>query len=195
MLSLWRDFLDNPIRSRYLWALLAVNIPGSYIGYLWYEHQLAANPVYFWPVIPDSPLSTTLFSIALILLLIKKERANKLFQLIAYTAVVKYGIWAVVVLTLHWLDGGTIRLIDVGLWLSHLGMAVQGGIFWRWLVYGKLQAYLTWGWMYFNDFMDYVVGLHPYLPNYAHWNTVMIFTVSLTTLLGYIAKRKSSLLN
>lgn len=190
ILQLWQDFYHNPTKPIYLKLLLLVNLPGSLAGFLWYKHHLSVTPWYYLPFVPDSPLSSSLFTLVLFLLLI--NRAHPLLQLIAYTAVIKYGVWAIFVLTGHWLTGGAVRIIDIALWLSHLGMAVEGAIFWRRLVYEEAYALFTWLWMYFNDFMDYYVGLHPYLPNYNHWTIVMVFTLLLSTLLGIIAKIKAN---
>jgi uncharacterized membrane protein YpjA len=184
--KLWLDFYRNPAKPGYLKILLAVNLPGSLAGFLWYKHHLSATPWYYWPFVPDSPLSASMFTLVLLLLLI--GQAHPLFQLIAYTAVVKYGLWAVFVLSGHWLTGGDIYMIDVVLWLSHLGMAAEGLIFWRQLAYRQLYGTIAWVWMYINDLMDYFVGLHPYLPNDDHWLTVMIFTLALSTLLGAAAR-------
>ncbi|MGF7186034.1 putative membrane protein YpjA [Desulfitispora alkaliphila] len=195
MSYLWYDLLENPTRPIYLKLLLIVNVPGSVLGYLWYENHLRSTEIIYWPFVPDSPLATTIFSIVLFTLLYSEGNSSlhKLFQLLAYTAVVKYGIWAIFVLSLNWMTGGSMVLMDWVLWFSHLGMAIEGIIFWRKLVYEQIHAYGVWVWMYINDYMDYWVGLHPYLPNYDHRGTVLLFTVGLTTTVGFIARRKSSL--
>jgi uncharacterized membrane protein YpjA len=188
ILKLWLDFYQNPTKPVYLKLLLIINLPGSLAGFLWYKYHLSVTPWYYWPFVPDSPLSSALFTLVLFLLLI--NRAHPLIQLVAYTAVVKYGLWAIFVLSGQWLTGGDMRAIEVALWLSHLGMAVEGMIFWRRLVYRQVYGVITWAWMYFNDLMDYYVGLHPYLQNYDHWLIVMIFTLMLSTLLGTAAKAR-----
>ncbi|MDW7675295.1 MAG: DUF1405 domain-containing protein, partial [Bacillota bacterium] len=125
-----------------------------------------------------------------VLLLLLFHKVHPLFQLVAYTGVIKYGFWAMLVLSGHWLTGGEVHFIDVMLWLSHLGMAVEGLILIRVLSFSKLLAGIIWGWLYLNDFMDYYVGLHPYLPNYDHWTAVMLTTISMSTLIGlYIWKK------
>ncbi|MCL6635581.1 MAG: DUF1405 domain-containing protein [Peptococcaceae bacterium] len=49
------------------------------------------------------------------------------------------------------------------LWISHLGMAVEGAVFLKTLLPGSGLIFLTGSWMLLNDLMDYGVGLHPYL--------------------------------
>ena len=48
-----------------------------------------------WPFVPDSPLSTTLFSLVLVLYLLGKK--SSLLSLLAGAFLVKYGLWAVAV--------------------------------------------------------------------------------------------------
>lgn len=161
VIRLWRDFRRNPFQPRYTAPLIIINILGSVYGYFWYREQLAVNPLYFWPFIPDSPLSTTIFALAL--LIQRRGFASNLFQAVAFTANIKYGLWAAVIISQYWLGGGQAEFIEIMLMLSHLGMAVQGGIYLKQVRLGQGVALLTAAWMVINDFMDYYVGLHPYL--------------------------------
>ena len=184
----WQDFYQNPRRPIYLKILLAINLLGSWVGFLWYKEHLHATPWYYWPFVPDSPLSTIFFSVMLVILLMRKS--CPLVELLACVSVIKYGVWAAYVLTDYWLIGGTINLIDGLLWLSHLGMAAEGFIFIRQLFFTAQQGVMVWLWMYINDFMDYWVGLHPYLPDPQQWERVMVFTIGLSTVLGIFVSRK-----
>ena len=160
-LKLWQDFWRDPWQVRYTVPLVIINALGSGCGYYWYHEQLAAIPFYYWPFVPDSPLASTLVTLAL---LMRGDSAFKrLFQAAAFTAAIKYGIWAIVIITQYWAMGGPVGFIEVTLWFSHLGMAVEGAIFLKTLRLDRMTVSITGMWMLLNDFMDYRAGLHPYL--------------------------------
>ncbi|SFR03401.1 DUF1405 domain-containing protein [Desulfoscipio geothermicus] len=166
--ELWR----RPWRSSLVWPIIITNILGSVYGFYWYRAQLAETPRYLWALVPDSPLSTTLFALALLLVLAGNRPG--LITAVACATTIKYGLWAVGMITHYWALGGPVNFTEVMLWLSHWGMALEGFIFLRTVpVPGRalLGASL---WMIFNDYMDYFRGLHPYLfsplqENFALW--------------------------
>lgn len=181
VIRLWRDFWRNPFQPRYTAPLIIINILGSIYGYFWYREQLLVNTLYFWPFIPDSPLSTTIFALALILS--RRGFASNLFQVVAFTANIKYGLWAAALISQYWLGGGQADFIEIMLMLSHLGMAIQGGIYLKELRLGHGVILLTAAWMVINDFMDYYVGLHPYLFTAGQDFVALLTAVSLTALI------------
>ncbi|NLW38909.1 MAG: DUF1405 domain-containing protein [Peptococcaceae bacterium] len=156
---LWRDFWHNPWQGRFMVPLVIINAAGSAYGFYWYHEQLARTPYYFWPFVPDSPLSTTLFALALLLSLAGPGRL--LFQTVALTASIKYGIWAMVMISHYWLMGGPLEFTEGMLWVSHLGMALQGFIYLKTLQPGRGVILFTACWMTINDLMDYGLNLHP----------------------------------
>ncbi|MCL5057404.1 MAG: DUF1405 domain-containing protein [Actinobacteria bacterium] len=166
----WRSFLSNPWQPRYILLILAINIPGSVYGYYWYAEQLASTPKRLLLFVPDSPLATTLLSFVLILALLGHR--NLFFSLLALAACIKYGLWAAVVISDFWLGGGAVGWETVLLWFSHLGMAAQGVIYMRagpfvFPARGMARAAaVVSAWMLLNDFMDYHLGIHPYLYYY-----------------------------
>ena len=167
--DLWRSFIKNPWQPRYAVPLVLINAAGSVYGYYWYAGQLSATALKWWPFVPDSPLSTTMFALVLLLSLLGVQ--NALLGLLAFTGCVKYGLWAVILISEFWAGGGPVRFTEAMLWASHLGMAAQGAIY--------LGSYLSPGagsrgfggpvlaaaavWMLLNDFLDYYFGIHPYL--------------------------------
>lgn len=156
---LWQDFWHNPRQGRFMIPLVIINAAGSAYGYYWYREQLARTPHYYWLFVPDSPLSTTLFALALLLSLAGPGRL--LFQAVALTASIKYGIWAIVMISHYWLKGGPLEFTEGMLWVSHFGMALQGFIYLRTLQPGHGVILFTACWMTINDLMDYGLGLHP----------------------------------
>lgn len=161
VLDLWKDFWRDPWQWRFTLPLVIINALGSAYGFYWYHEQLAATPVYLWLFVADSPMASTLFTLAL---LIRGSGAlRRLFQVIAFTAAIKYGLWAIVIITQFWINYGTVGPIEVMLWASHLGMAVEGVIFLKTMQFGQVAAGVTLLWMLLNDLLDYCAGLHPYL--------------------------------
>ena len=142
------------------------------------------TPLRFWIFIPDSPLSTTLFSIAIFLILCKRKFPFLYF--LAFITVIKYGLWAVFVNTHFWLLSGQVHWVEFMLWLSHLGMALEGIIYLRLF----LPSLYEWGvvgfWMMFNDYVDYAWDLHPYLYLQAQLPVVEVFTYCLTFVLLFM---------
>ena len=155
---------------------------GSIYGYYWYRHQLASTPIFLWFFVPDSPLSTTLTAVALFLILIDKR--NSLFEWIAFTAVIKYGVWAVIIISHFGLTGGVIQPEIWMLWFSHLGMAVEGTIFLRQVKVARREIVTGLLWMLFNDLLDYGLGIYPYLYASYQWLIALIAALSLSLFLN-----------
>lgn len=168
----------NPLKSWFLKTLILINILGSIYGYYWYRHQLQATPKYLWFFVPDSPFSTTLTGLALLLILWGKR--NSLFEWVAFTSVIKYGIWAVVIISHFGLTGGIIEPEIWMLWFSHLGMALEGFIFLRHVKASRKEIYLGLAWMLFNDILDYCLGIHPYLYAAYQWPIALITAIGLS---------------
>lgn len=198
---MWASFIDalkNPHKNWFLAGLLVINILGSVYGYYWYRHQLTANALCYWPVIPDSPRSTTFFALVMVLLLLHNRgllRRFFWFEAVAYTGVVKYGIWAVVMITQAWFWGDSQNWTDWMLWWSHLGMAAQGLIFLRHLSVNAAAIIVPALWMFFNDWVDYAYGFHPYLFSsdqvfYGMITAVALSCMLLLVLLGLVLLKK-----
>ena len=147
-------------RQWFLKILFVINFVGTIWGFQWYKQQLADTSFMWWPIVPDSPLSSAFFTLALFLILINKK--IRWFHLLACFMSIKYGIWAVAVISDFWLIGGEIRLIEVMLFLSHIGMAAEGILYLPLAWPGKYSwvpvVLFTW----INDIADYVFGMHPY---------------------------------
>jgi uncharacterized membrane protein YpjA len=152
------------------------NLIGSIYGFYWYKEQLASTPIYFWLFVPDSPLSSSLFTFVLALWLWRKK-VSPLLVLIAFVCCLKYGIWCVVVLGIYGVRDGGMVAENWMLVASHAAMAAEV------LIYSflfKFQSKYLWlgaTWLLVNDFMDYVYGVHPYLEDDGLLGNVKIFTL------------------
>lgn len=169
--SIWISLWKDPWQSRFVVPLLLINIMGSAYGYYWYSGQLAETAKKLWLFVPDSPLATTLLAVVLALWLMGCR--NALLSLVACTACIKYGIWAVIVITDFWAGGGAIRFPEAMLWVSHLGMAAEGAVYLRTYLFETLPGAgrgftfpvlaAAGAWMLLNDILDYSLGIYPYL--------------------------------
>ena len=181
MLSLWRQFWKDPGQPRFIVPLLVINVLGSIYGFYWYREQLAATPFCLWLFVPDSPLSSTLFSTALLFHLLGVTKT--LFQVLACTVSIKYGIWAVIMISNYWSSGSPVAPTETMLWLSHLGMALEGAVFLKTYSFGMYAVIITGAWILVNDLMDYTAGLHPYLFMNGQDTLAMVTALVLTVLL------------
>ncbi len=162
LLKSFLRLLANPFQRRFLVMLLIINLLGSLYGFYWYRYQLVETKWYYLPFVPDSPLSSSLFTLALLLILLEKR--NSLLELLAYLWVIKYGLWAVIInLNYGYLNPAGFGFENWMLTFSHLGMAVEGFLFLRHLKFPKVQLWMMILWLAINDFVDYSLGQHPWL--------------------------------
>jgi uncharacterized membrane protein YpjA len=152
------------IRSRRDWliALILINFGGSLYGFYWYRVQLAATPYRFWLFVPDCPLATLLFTVALILICLGREVVP--FTVLTLFGLVKYGFWTVFVLGLYWGTGGRLVFTDFALFVSHLWMVAEALVFIPSTIRQIGHAGIAFAWFLLNDYMDYGLGLYPTLP-------------------------------
>lgn len=140
--------------------LLVINFLGTIYGFWWYRGQFAETPLYLWPFVPNSPLSVLYILIAL--LFFKNKKRSPFWEAMAYFGLIKHGLWTVAIITVYHFTGRAYPE-NFLLWTGHLGMALQAVLFWAY--YGLPLSYpLAAGislWYFFNDYLDYVVGIHP----------------------------------
>lgn len=184
LFRLWRDFWRNPWPGRFTVPLLLINFAGSIYGYYWYHQQLANTPFYFWPFVSDSPFSTTLFAVALLAYRPGRQK-NWLTWLpvLGCVCCLKYGFWAVVLISHFWLTEGIITFGEAMLWLSHWGMVCEGWVYLRTVNVRRLAVVVTFAWVVVNDVLDYGLGLHPYLFTAGQLPVATVTAVGLTFVL------------
>ena len=149
-------------------VLVAIAVGASWWGFTaFYGSQFARTPVYTWPFVPDSPLATTAWIPASLLLKAHLDRrpgipgaAVTLFVLWAAVMNAKVGLWTVFVLLYHYdhfFAGDTAHIIlEWTLVASHLGMVAFGVFLFRKVrtpAGGALFAVLALAFLW--DFMDY----------------------------------------
>lgn len=162
--------------------LLICNAAGTIYGYIWYGGQLSVTPWYFYPFVPDSPTATLFLCILIILILFNKK--SGLISALAFTTLIKYGVWAVIMNIWNFIDMGFISPVGLMLIASHTAMAVQAFMFLPHMEIKPWHFYVTALWLVHNDVIDYVFmqypkygDLHQYAPiigYLAFWLTVVV---------------------
>jgi len=179
-----------------LWSMFWINFLGTIYGYYWYGKQLVFTAdnlsVAYLPFVPDSPTASLFFTGTMAYLLVDsykgrlaRPRTNWFRSIVEAFAVVtsfKYGVWAVSMIWAAAYQGDPVNWQDWMLTISHLGMAAEA------ILYVSSYTYLLGGvavvaaWVLLNDYMDYGVGVFPWLPK-SLWDElpqVASYTVALS---------------
>lgn len=166
----------------FLVILLVCNFAGTIYGYIWYGGQLSITPWYFYPFVPDSPTATLFLCILIVLILFNKK--SGLIAALAFTTLIKYGVWAVIMNFWNFIDMGFVSAIGLMLIASHAAMAIQAFLFLPYIEIKPWHFYVTAIWLFHNDVIDYVYmqyprygNLHPHAAEIgylAFWLTVIV---------------------
>ncbi|WP_280768206.1 DUF1405 domain-containing protein [Salipaludibacillus daqingensis] len=143
----------------FILLLLIVNIFGTIYGFIWYESQIAVTPPHFLIFVPDSPTASLFFCIVLAAFLFGKN--FPIVEALAAVTLLKYGVWAVVMILAAAVAGSPIGILNYMLIASHLGMAIQGLLY---IPYYRIKPWhliLVAIWTLHNDVIDYIYGMHP----------------------------------
>ncbi len=187
----------------FLWSLFIINFLGTLYGYQWYWNQMtstiATYPDGFIIFVPDSPTASLFFSMAILYLIVTHSSQLSLsrvhrsirgfIEAFAVVTSFKYGIWAVSMIVAGSLQGDALQWQDWMLMTSHMGMAIEVLIFARFFTYRMTSIVVVAAWTLLNDYMDYGVGLFPWLPQVlmTHLHEIACFTVGLSVISIYIA--------
>ncbi|QQD85406.1 DUF1405 domain-containing protein [Jeotgalicoccus sp. ATCC 8456] len=158
------NYIYNLMFNRkFLVLLLISNFLGTVYGYIWYGGQLSVTPWYFYPFVPDSPTATLFLCVLIVLILFNKH--SGLVDALAFTTLIKYGVWAVIMNIWNFIDMGFVSLVGLMLIASHLAMAIQAFLF---LPHMKIKIWhfgVTALWLFHNDVIDYVFMQYPRYGN------------------------------
>lgn len=145
--------------------IILINIGGVFYGYSYYLKQLLHSPLYLWPFIPDSPNSTLLIALALVLYAI--GYSSKFLDALAFITVFKYGLWTMFVLLFHYEHYfGLEYTLRMALFWLHFGMVLEAFILLKEMkMLSKPQWVFLTGWFFLNDVMDYMFNTHPVMPS------------------------------
>lgn len=185
-----------------LLSLFIVNFLGSIYGFYWYKNQLISVGSWLNIFVPDSPTASAAFTLVLALYLLKKR--SPLAEAFAIVTLFKYGVWAIAMIVCGAAEnarlfGGSMfayfHWTDWMLMVSHGGMALEGLLFARFYTYRWQHLAIVGAWTLLNDYMDYIVGLHPWLPvsldpyvGTIGWYTALLSIISLA-IAAYVVHR------
>lgn len=161
-----------------LFLLVAANLIGVAVGMVFYYPQIAAATPLFWVFIPDCPLYVLLAAF-FYLGLVK----NELLKTITAIGLMKYGLWTLFAL-FHYSGYFLANWMGWFLVVEHIGMVLQSALFAK--AFGKKPVLVALGWFLLNDFVDYIFGMHPFLPS-KELGGVIIFTVASSLILPVFA--------
>ncbi|REK77229.1 DUF1405 domain-containing protein [Paenibacillus paeoniae] len=167
-----RSFLLN---RNVLWLLFIVNFVGTIYGYMWYENQLIwtieNKPAWMLPFVPDSPTASLFFTLSLLFLMFPPRKLSRLgnglrvlIEALAVVCSVKYGIWAVAMIVAGAAQGDVLNWQHYMLIASHLGMAAEALLYFRFMKARTGALAIGLGWLLLNDTIDYTYGINPWLP-------------------------------
>jgi uncharacterized membrane protein YpjA len=159
----WEWFWQSLGKRWFLWLLFVINFLGTIYGFIWYGNQLADTPAFLRIFVPDSPTGSGLFTLVLFTYLI--GRHIPVLEALAGITNFKYGVWAVGVIIAGWFLGNEVRWTDIMLLVSHTGMAVESALYARFYKLSWLPVGIAALWTLNNDFLDYVMDIHPWLPD------------------------------
>jgi uncharacterized membrane protein YpjA len=168
------------VKTRALvWFLVVVLLGSAVAGYIfWYGASILEAPWYLWIFVPDSPLSVTLMAAALVALHL--GRRWSLLGLLAAGACIKYGLWTDLVWFADYLSGHGYGFIAVLMSVTHFGMVILGLVVMGFIRYRPLPVLVASLFLAANDFVDYVLGYHPVLPDLRDPGVVWRFAVVMT---------------
>ena len=175
--------LANLFQSRHqnlIKLLIVINLAGTIYGWYYYRFQLMASNPLFWPLITDCPNATFFFVIVALLIYSKKK--NDDFTFFASANMVKYGIWTMAILMYHrdYFFAPERYLLYSGIFVTHFFLVLEAIPLKNTISsISERGLAITFSWLLINDFFDYVVGTHPYIPE-KNIRYVAIFTVLLT---------------
>ncbi|ERG96757.1 DUF1405 domain-containing protein [Haloquadratum walsbyi] len=145
------------------WAIILINIVGSIFGFWYYRFQLLNTSVVMWPVVPDSPLATTLMVLSL--LSWRFGQSRNWIHALAFVGNLKYGFWVVAVQIFINDIFITQSLYQWFLLISHLGMGLQAFVIYRYAEFTIPAVGVAVSWFGFNDIVDYLM---PLIGDYHH---------------------------
>ena len=159
-----KRFLELFVRPKtWIWFVIVINFGGVIYGWFYYEYQLISSPPYLWIFIADCPNSALFVAVSLILIV--KDRKNDVLNFFASCNALKYGIWTCFVILLYhrYFLSPERRLLYSCMFISHTLLALEA-IPLAYTVKFNRKCVITLFWLLLNDFMDYVIGTHPYMP-------------------------------
>ncbi|PSP76105.1 DUF1405 domain-containing protein [Halobacteriales archaeon QS_1_68_20] len=171
-------WLEN-LGLRFAWVVVVVNLLGTAFGFWYYglhpfeaggpiTGQLAVEPVVAWSFVPDSPLATLFFALALAAW--KRGHQREWLTALAFFGCIKTGFWTPYVLLAFKSDFSYLHpaMYNFLFW-SHLAMVLQALVLHRIADFSVAGVAVGVLWHGTNDLVDYFVPVtgtphHTFVP-------------------------------
>ncbi|MCF6093360.1 DUF1405 domain-containing protein [Microaerobacter geothermalis] len=162
-MCIWNWLKVSLMKKWFLWTLFIINFLGTIYGFIWYKNQLInTSPGWLRFFVPDSPTASGLFTLVLLFFIIGKHFPT--IEALAAVTQVKYGIWAVGIILAGALMGDNLVFTDYMLMFSHGGMAIEALLYSPYYRFKGIHLLIASIWVLWNDGMDYLLDIHPWLP-------------------------------
>jgi uncharacterized membrane protein YpjA len=177
------------LRPWVTWALIGINVLAGLVGGVyWYGPDMLNYAWWGWVFVPDCPLFTFLFAVALVGILLRK-RWTWFYSLTAF-GLIKYAIWTVTVWVIFWSAGFPATQESVLMTTAHIGMGLEGIMLMSFLPDLRWRHVVIAGaWFFLSDYMDYWQGFHPRMAPGVSESTMMwemlLVSAALTVYLGW----------
>ena len=148
---------------RYAWVIVAINLAGTAFGFWYYRFQFALTPVVMWPVVPDSPAATLFMALSLTAWKIGYDA--EWLHVLAFYGNLKLGLWTPYVQLVLNGPGGIPAWLYAFLIVSHLAMALQAFVIYRYADFPVGAVAVATVWYSLNDVVDYFA---PLIGDYHH---------------------------
>ncbi|RIP34305.1 DUF1405 domain-containing protein [Staphylococcus gallinarum] len=182
--TIWQLCIYNKLILSFL---LICNILGTIYGYIWYGTQLQATSWQFKPFVPDSPTASLFLCIAIIGFLLGKQLP--IIEALAFTTLIKYGVWAVIMNIIMFIQYDHVTVMGSMLILSHAIMAIQALLFYPRMKVTLLGFLISMIWVFNNDIIDYVFMQYPFydfIARHIEGVAYLAFTLSVIPLVLYL---------
>ncbi|WP_436859988.1 DUF1405 domain-containing protein [Staphylococcus caeli] len=171
-----------------LYFLLTCNLIGTIYGYIWYGSQLNATDIQFKLFVPDSPTASLFLCIAILAYILGKQ--FPIIEALAFVTLIKYGVWAVIMNILLFIEYDTITIAGCMLILSHGIMAIEALIFYPRFKISMVGFVIAMIWVFHNDVIDYIYMQYPYydfIASHLAGVAYLAFWLSIIPLILYLS--------
>ena len=185
MNTLWQLIIYN---KGMLYFLLVCNLLGTIYGYIWYGSQISITQWQFIPFVPDSPTASLFLCIAIAGLIIGKNLP--IIEALAFVSLIKYGVWAVIMNIILFIQYDMITITGCMLILSHGIMSIEAFIFYPRFKVTIVAFFIAMVWVFHNDIIDYVFMQYPYydfLASHVESIAYLAFWLSIMPLVLYLS--------
>jgi len=165
-------------RKWFLVLLAIINFVAGIYSISYYSPQLSTTAPWLWLFVVDCPFYAILFGV--VVLLLAAGVRSGLLGLISVVGSIKYGLWTIFIFLLlpNPLTYSTFLL-------SHALLIIETIVLWKVFSFKVKHFLLTIIWFLVNDYLDYVIGTHPWLLE-EHFALIACFSIASSLVLTFV---------